>query len=131
MDGALIPRVDMPICLKSILLWLIPALSSIAAHAQPVDPAIQCGSSDARIARKQAELPGGLVRELPGRMADPGEPFLRTDVIGPEQERLPWMRLICGYPTSDGYVVRWERGGRGYGVGDTRFRKTPTGFVPD
>ncbi|PJI53113.1 hypothetical protein CTI14_32930 [Methylobacterium radiotolerans] len=90
----------MPICLKSILLWLIPALSSIAAHAQPVDPAIQCGSSDARIARKQAELPGGIVRALPGRMADPGEPFLRTDVIGPEQERLPWMRLICGYPTS-------------------------------
>lgn len=39
------------------------------------------------------------------------------------------MRLICGYSTSDGYVVERERGGRGYNIGKIVFDKTKAGYT--
>lgn len=80
------------------------------------------------VATSLRELPASVQKALAHRVADRGQPFNVGDVIEPGQEQRPFMRLICGYATPEGYIVERERGGRGYNIGKVVFDKTATGY---
>lgn len=103
----------------------------VLAAAQSATPGPQCSISDRPVVRRTQDLPAAVLKALPTRMANPGEAFHVTDVIAPGTEQLPWLRLICGYPIASGYVIEREQGGRGYNIGQIRFRKRQAGYVAE
>lgn len=88
----------------------------------------QCGVDGRGAIKRQGDLPPALRAAIPFAMADPGQPFQVTDVVQ-AGEKLPWYRLICAYPTKEGYTIEHERGGRGYSIGRTRFRHVDGAYV--
>ena len=112
-----------------MLLALLVAGTPAVAAPVPVEAAPHCSVPGHAVAIRKSELPPEVLREVEGDMADPGQPFRKTDALVPGEEDLPWMRLICGYRTLSGYVVEREQGGRGYNVGKIVFRRTATGFA--
>ena len=114
--------------------WLYLVLlagAPVAAIPANADNAPQCSVPGHAVAIRTSELPPEVLREFDGTLAEPGEPFHKTDAPTPGQENLPAMRLICGYRTLTGYVVERERGGRAYSVGKVVFHRTATGYAPD
>lgn len=105
----------------------MPLLMLVMAATPPLAAPV-CTVADRPVARRLADLPPTVRAGLPKALAEPGASFRRTDFVGPGEQALPTARLVCGYPTSDGYVVEREQGGRGYSVGLVRFRTIATGF---
>ncbi|WP_440847759.1 hypothetical protein [Sphingomonas sp. 22176] len=92
-------------------------------------PAPMCGVSGRPVSTNIRELPISVRQALRHRVADRGQPFNVSDALPSGQERRPFMRLICGYSTPEGYIVEREQGGRGYNIGKIVFVKTDTGYV--
>ncbi len=107
---------------------MLPSVLLIAA-AVVSGPAPMCGVSGRPVSTSISELPASVQHALAHRVADRGQPFNVSDAIQPGQERRPFMRLICGYSTPEGYIVEREQGGRGYNIGKIVFEKTDTGYI--
>jgi hypothetical protein len=95
--------------------------------AAPVTP--PCSVRNRPVVNALRAMPPSIQQALAHRMADRGQAFNRTDVIAPGRERLPFLRLICGYATPTGYVVEREQGGRGYNIGAIRFTKVGARYI--
>jgi hypothetical protein len=107
---------------------VFPIMLFLAAAQAGSTLAPQCSVVDRPVSAKVKDLPVAIQKALAEQLADPGAPFHRTDTVLPGQEGWPYMRLICGYPVAEGYVIEREQGGRGYNVGQIVFRKTPAGY---
>ncbi|MBN8807753.1 MAG: hypothetical protein J0I47_05905 [Sphingomonas sp.] len=105
---------------------MLPLIMLAATHAASSIPTCSNPSPTAAFAVKK--LPQAVQKALPYRLADPGQPFNVSDAIAKGDEARPFARLICGYPTKEGYVIERERGGRGYSVGSIRLVKTASGY---
>lgn len=108
---------------------LLSFLLFASAQAAPFRPLVQCSVRDRLVATRKRDLPAAVLRAMPYRLADRGEPFRATDVVLPGQEEWPSARLICGYRIPGGYVVEREQGGIGYDIGKVVLRRTSTGFA--
>jgi hypothetical protein len=108
-------------------LGMLPSFMFIAAAAASAS-APTCNAGGRPIATSLRELPASVRAALAHRVADRDQPFNISDAIAAGQERRPFMRLICGYPISGGYVVEREQGGRGYNVGKIVFDTTNAGY---
>lgn len=111
------------------MLHALLLIAPFAAQQTPAPP--DCSVTGQSIASRTSALPPEVLRAIPERMADRGEPFRSTDMVGKGEEQWPVTRLICGYATDQGYVVEREHGGRGYHIERIQFRKTAEGYVPD
>lgn len=94
--------------------FLVPALAFLAA--MPTLSAVAAPDTTCRLATQVQEVPGFLqmppeVRKLLAPMAEPGQPFNKTDVI---DRNLPSRRLIrAGHHGAD-WFVWYEQGGIAY-----------------
>lgn len=108
---------------------LLHALLLVGAQAVPsAPPSPPCRRTNGPTARRVTDLPAGVRSILPAALADADGPFHVSDVVGPSEEKWPFVRLTCGYSIPQGYIVELERGGRGHSYSQIAFEKTAAGY---
>jgi hypothetical protein len=83
-----------------------------------------CNSNATIAFKRKADLPRPVLDliEKATRMADAGEPFEKTDVVG--NPPLPFQRFISAEQHDCNLAINYEQGGRGYSHGVILLRQT-------
>lgn len=115
----------------TILLALTAVPPVLVDKADRVVPpaAWECSITGITAAKRKADLPPEVLHYVDD-MADRGKRFRVSDAAAPGDEDLPVKRLVCGYPTLDGYVVEQEVGGSAPHLAKERFRRGRYGYSP-
>ena len=108
-------------------LLLILAVFVLASCAE-VRKGPPCTVTGRPIVTQVSDLPLGVLKNLPDKMASADEAFNSTDYASYWERNLPFMRLVCGYAIDGRYIVEEEHGTIAAGVGKIVFQKTPSGY---
>ncbi len=101
------------------------AFALLIAAALPAQAQPGCVS---RTYARLADLPAGAVAALGIRMAERGQPFQVTDVIGPGP-RLPGSRFIAARQQGCRLTIRYERGGIAHTYNDALLERRGNAWV--
>ena len=97
------------------------ATQTPAPSVQPVPALLRVANEEIGIVNEFAKLPATVQQLFNARlgqnkMAKRGEPFNKTDAVGPEGASLPFRRFVFGGIGSDCCFVVYERGGISFGA---------------
>jgi len=118
------------VALGLIALVFVAGLDPLRRSIEIEPSGPSCTKAGPSVVSRVTELPSSILRDYRLGIRSPGESFSKVDGVGPFWDpNRPRIRLICGYPTQDGYVVEHEFGSVAYGDRAAVYRKTAAGYA--